>query len=110
MVLTPYNNGTGTEPTPYEVELKVVGVLKEDRGKGYETSSGVMMDINALKSLLKDLTGKTDTKFEYSSINVKAESLEAVPDVEQAIKDLATAPIPCRACATSSTSRPARSS
>ena len=47
-----------------------------------------MMDINALKSLLYDLTGKNDTKFEYSSINVKAESLDAVADVEQAIKDL----------------------
>ena len=47
-----------------------------------------MMDINALRALIQDLTGKTDTKFEYSSINVKAESLEAVPDVEQAIKDL----------------------
>ena len=35
-----------------------------------------------------DLTGKTDTKFEYSSINVKAESLDAVSDVEQSIKDL----------------------
>ena len=88
MVLTPYDNGTGTEPTPYEVELKVVGVLKEDRGKGYETSDGVMMDINALKALIQDLTGKTDTKFEYSSINVKAESLDAVSDVEQSIKDL----------------------
>ena len=36
----------------------------------------------------RDLTGKTDTKFEYSSINVKAESLDAVADVEQSIKDL----------------------
>ena len=88
MVLTPYDDGTGTEPTPYEVELKVVGVMKEDRGKGYETSDGVMMDINALKALIQDLTGKTDTKFEYSSINVKAESLDAVADVEQSIKDL----------------------
>ena len=80
--------------TPREIEeMKpagrfVVGILKEDQGKGYETSEGVMMDINALKALIQDLTGKTDTKFEYSSINVKAESLEAVPDVEQAIKDL----------------------
>ena len=81
MVLTPYDDGTGTEPTPYEVELKIVGVMKEDQGKGYETSDGVMMDINALKALIKDLTGKTDTKFEYSSINVKAESLDAVADV-----------------------------
>ena len=88
MVLTPYDDGTGTEPTPYEVELKVVGVMKEDQGKGYETSDGVMMDINALKALIQDLTGKTDTKFEYSSINVKAESLDAVSDVEQSIKDL----------------------
>ena len=87
MLLTSWDD-SGNETTPYNVNLKVVGVLKEDQGKGYETSEGVMMDINALKSLIQDLTGKTDTKFEYSSINVKAESLEAVPDVEQAIKDL----------------------
>ena len=88
MILTPYDDGSGTEPTPYNVDLNVVGVLKEDQGKGWETSEGVMMDISALKSLIYDLTGKNDTKFEYSSINVKAESLDAVADVEQAIKDL----------------------
>ena len=88
LVLTPWNDGTGTEPTPYETPLKIVGILKEDQGKSYETSDGLFMDIEALKSLIKDLTGKTDTKFEYSSINVKAESLDAVADVEQAIKDL----------------------
>ena len=87
MLLTSWDD-SGNETTPYSVDLKVVGILKEDQGKGYETSEGVMMDINALKSLLYDLTGKTDTKFEYSSINVKAESLDAVADVEQAIKDL----------------------
>ncbi len=89
MLLTSYDyDDSGAEPTPYEVPLKVVGVLKEDQGKGWETSEGVMMDIGALKALIKDLTGKTDTKFEYSSINVKAESIDAVADVEQAIKDL----------------------
>lgn len=87
MLLTSWDD-SGNETTPYSVDLKVVGILKEDQGKGYETSEGVMMDINALKSLLYDLTGKNDTKFEYSSINVKAESLDAVADVEQAIKDL----------------------
>ena len=87
MLLTSWDD-SGNETAPYNVDLKVVGVLKEDQGKGYETNDGVMMDINALKALIQDLTGKTDTKFEYSSINVKAESLEAVPDVEQAIKDL----------------------
>ena len=89
MLLTSYDyDDSGAEPTPYEVPLKVVGVLKEDQGKGWETSEGVMMDIGALRALIKDLTGKTDTKFEYSSINVKAESIDAVADVEQAIKDL----------------------
>ncbi len=88
LVLTPWEDGTGTEPTPYETDIKVVGVLKEDQGKGYETSDGIMMDIDALKALIKDLTGKTDTKFEYSSINVKAESLDAVADVEKEIQDL----------------------
>ena len=87
MLLTSWDD-SGNETTPYSVDLKVVGILKEDQGKGYETSEGVMMDINALKSLIYDLTGKTDTKFEYSSINVKAESLDAVADVEQSIKDL----------------------
>ena len=87
MLLTSWDD-SGNETTPYSVDLKVVGILKEDRGKGYETSDGVMMDINALKALIQDLTGKTDTKFEYSSINVKAESLDAVSDVEQSIKDL----------------------
>ena len=87
MLLTSWDD-SGNETTPHSVDLKVVGILKEDQGKGYETSEGVMMDINALKSLLYDLTGKNDTKFEYSSINVKAESLDAVADVEQAIKDL----------------------
>ena len=87
MLLTSWDD-SGNETTPYSVDLKVVGVLKEDQGKGYETNDGVMMDINALKALIQDLTGKTDTKFEYSSINVKAESLDAVSDVEQSIKDL----------------------
>ena len=87
MLLTSWDD-SGNETTPYSVDLKVVGILKEDRGKGYETNDSVMMDINALKALIQDLTGKTDTKFEYSSINVKAESLDAVADVEQAIKDL----------------------
>ncbi|MEI3076266.1 MAG: ABC transporter permease [Oscillospiraceae bacterium] len=88
MLLTSWDDGPATNRRPMSVDLKVVGVLKEDQGKGYETSDGVMMDINALKALIQDLTGKTDTKFEYSSINVKAESLDAVPDVEQSIKDL----------------------
>lgn len=84
MLLTSWDD-SGNETTPYSVDLKVVGILKEDRGKGYETNDSVMMDINALKALIQDLTGKTDTKFEYSSINVKAESLDAVADVEQSI-------------------------
>ena len=48
MLLTSWDD-SGNETTPYSVDLKVVGVLKEDQGKGYETSEGVMMDINALK-------------------------------------------------------------
>ena len=88
MILTPWEDGTGTEPTPYNVDLKVTGVIKEDNGKGYETSEGVMMDIGALRALIKDLTGKTDTKFEYSEIYVKAVDIDSVADVEQAIKDL----------------------
>ena len=88
MLLTSWDD-SGNETTPYSVDLKVVGILKEDQGKGYETSDGRDDGHQCAQvALIQDLTGKTDTKFEYSSINVKAESLDAVPDVEQAIKDL----------------------
>lgn len=76
------------ESTPFSREIKVSGILKEDYGKGWETSSGLMMDIEDMRALLNDLKGTTGTKFEYSEIYVKAESINEVVAVEDAIQEL----------------------
>ena len=72
----------------YRQELTVSGITKEDYGKGWETSEGVMMDVEDMRALINELEGTTKTKFEYSEIYVKAESIDAVVDIEQEIKDL----------------------
>lgn len=89
LLLTSYEyDGTGAEPVPVEFPIKVVGVVKEDNGKGYETTSGVMMDIGALKEIIKELTGKVDTKFEYSELYVKVADIDLVADVEEEITNM----------------------
>jgi len=82
----PYDAAEGS--TPYSVPLKAVGITKEDYGKGYETSEGIMMDIEAMNKILKDTTGTQTTKFTYSEIYVKVENITEVADIEQEIKDL----------------------
>lgn len=86
MLLTQYSyDESGSDPVPVEFPMKVVGIVKEDNGKGYETTSGVMMDIGALREIIKELTGKSDTKFEYSELYVKVTDIDLVADVEDEI-------------------------
>lgn len=86
MELRSYDSGEGAPP--YRQELTVSGITKEDYGKGWETSEGVMMDIEDMRELLNTLENTGNTKFDYSEIYVKAESIDAVTDIEQEIKDL----------------------
>lgn len=86
MELRSYEDGEDVQP--YRQELAISGITKEDYGKGWETSEGVMMDIEDMRELLNTLEDTTKTKFDYSEIYVKAESIDAVVDIEQEIKDL----------------------
>ena len=86
MELRSYEDGEDVQP--YRQELTVSGITKEDYGKGWETSEGVMMDVEDLRELINTLEDTTKTKFDYSEIYVKAESIDAVVDIEQEIKDL----------------------
>lgn len=88
LLLTKYYNEDGSDPVPMEFPLNVVGVVKEDNGKGYETSSGVMIDIGALKEMIKQLTGETNPKFEYSELYVKVVDIDTVVEVEEEIANL----------------------
>ena len=87
MELRSYEDGADTPPALRQ-ELTVSGITKEDYGKGWETSEGIMMDIEDLRELINTLEETTKTKFDYSEIYVKAESIDAVVDIEQSIKDL----------------------
>ena len=73
----------------YDVELNVAGLTKEDYGKGWETSEGIMMDVEALRKILKEIDPNYKNKsFTYSEIYVKAYDIKQVADIEQQIKDL----------------------
>ena len=87
MELRSYEDAADAPPACRQ-ELSVSGITKEDYGKGWETSEGVMMDVEDLRELINTLEGTTKTKFDYSEIYVKAESIDAVVDIEQEIKDL----------------------
>ena len=76
-------------------ELNIVGIIKEDASKGYETYSGVIMDIEDVIALEKEYLKATDQrdnnkskKREYEQAIVKVTDIEYVEDVEQQIKDM----------------------
>lgn len=71
-------------------DLKVSGILKEDYGKGEETSMGMIMDLTELRSLLEQqarISGKTvQKKAGYTNVLVKVEGINDVARVEQAVR------------------------
>lgn len=79
---------TDTNQNNYEREIKITGIVKEDYGKGYETSEGLMMSIETLKDIIAKITGIPVGKTEYSSMNVKATDINTVADVESQIKSM----------------------
>lgn len=80
------------ETKPIELEVRVVGTIKEDWSKGYETSQGMFVDINELKALLARYNKANGIKATankgYENIKVKAVDIDSVAAVEQAIKDM----------------------
>lgn len=68
--------------------IKITGVTKEDYGKGWETSEGIMMSIDAMKALLKDIKGTPQKNLTYSTILVKAEDISLVTSIEEEISGL----------------------
>jgi len=83
------DKGDGTETKVYRT-IKITGITKEDYGKGWETSEGLMMSIGAMKDLIAKVNGTTpqSTKISYSQILVKAEDISQVTEIEAAIKEL----------------------
>lgn len=76
-----------------EKEVLVVGVMKEDNGRGYETSEGLVMDISDMQALQEEITkaqgfavSKEETK--YDNAVVKVDDIENLAGVQDEIKNL----------------------
>lgn len=84
------DDGMGGEGQKIRHEMKVTGITKEDYGKGWETSEGIMMSIDTMKALMKKFDGNANNanKLTYSSISVKVEDISLVSEVEAAIKEM----------------------
>ncbi len=87
-------NGNGREVN-LEKEVNVVGILKEDYSKGYETGYGVIMDLDDLISFEEEYykangikNPNRGKKREYDEALVKVNEMEDVEAVETRIKDM----------------------
>lgn len=76
-----------------EQEIKVVGIIKQDESKGYETYSGTIMDLDDLIKLEKEYMKKADIKDEnkgkkmaYDQAIVKANDVEDVDAIIESIE------------------------
>jgi ABC-type antimicrobial peptide transport system permease subunit len=81
------NTGDENQP-PIRKSIKITGLTKEDYGKGWETSEGIMMSIDAMKALLKEVKGTLQPKLTYSNVLVKAEDISLVTQIEEEIAGL----------------------
>lgn len=77
---------TDTETFPFS--YKVVGVLREDNSKGYETSEGVILTLSDLQEILTKTQRPGSKKQGYGSLLVKTTALDAVAPTEKEIKSL----------------------
>ena len=78
---------TGDEnQPPYKKTMNIVGITKEDYGKGWETSEGIMMSIDAVKDLISKAKGTPNVKLNYSQVLVKAADMSQVAEIESSIK------------------------
>ena len=90
MRLGVYNYNSEDGGTPIYADIKVTGVLKEDNGKGWETSEGMMIDMNTLKGIISKTTGlpPQQVNLDYNEIVVKVNDIKNIQDVETEIKGM----------------------
>lgn len=72
--------------------LKIVGILKEDYSKGFETSEGLIIDAEDMKELIKEynqLNGVAQKNAgSYDEAQVKVDKIENVAACEKQIKEM----------------------
>lgn len=79
------------ETSAIEETVNVTGIVKENYMAGYETSEGLMIDLDQMKDLWKQAnqkSGKSSTTFKYTGAVVKAANIEDVGNIEKEIQQL----------------------
>lgn len=79
-----------------EKQIKIVGKIKQDFAKGYETYGGIIMDLNDLVALEKEyikankikVTGSQNQKKTYQRAVIKCTDMKKVDEVITAIEDM----------------------
>ena len=70
------------------VKFNTVGKVKEDYSKGYETSEGIIMDIDDVRKITEQMGDKKIKKINYGSVIVKVSHITKVGEVEKKIKSM----------------------
>ena len=80
----------GEGKKPIKQKLSVVGVMKEDYSRGWETSEGIIMrldDLILLRNQYRKATAyKSDKEDTYENVTVKVRSIDLVGEVEETIQ------------------------
>lgn len=80
------------ETAPIEKSVNIVGVIKQDYSRGWETYSGIFMNINDLKKLTAEYNKangiKTNESKGYDNVRVKVDDIKNVSAVEKEIQAL----------------------
>ena len=76
-----------------EREVHVVGVMKEDNGRGYETTEGLVMDIADMQALQTEMTkaqgfAPSREQVKYDNAIVKVDDIEHLAGVQDEITNL----------------------
>ncbi len=75
---------------PIKFTPVISGIMKEDWNKGWETSECIFMNINDMKEMVKQVNKQNGNKRAedptYNQVRVKCTDVQAVPDVQNAIK------------------------
>lgn len=75
-------------PENVTFDVRASGIVAGDYNKGYATSDGLVMDLQALKELAAKVDQPPPKATAYDQVLVKAADLKSVPEVESQIKAL----------------------
>lgn len=84
------STGDGTSAKKVTAQLTAGGVLKENYNRGFETSEGILMDLDMLQKLIDDYAsltgGKKQSETGYNEVHVIVNNISDVETAEKEIR------------------------